>query len=143
MCNTRDRKYRGMAWSLQRGKTEGTKSIVSKVIYGRRGVYQFASGRCERARLPPPSLLTTLSLSPSVFSRARPTDFSYINFSTFKNKRPLLTLFLSLSLSQTAFDYLSIRDRERKDETSSPLGYPRCWNSIGETTSPARKSISA
>ena len=121
MCNTRDRKYRGMAWSLQRGKTEGTKSIVSKVIYGRRGVYQFASGRCERARLPPPSLLTTLSLSPSVFSRARPTDFSYINFSTFKNKRPLLTLFLSLSLSQTAFDYLSIRDRERKDETSSRL----------------------
>ena len=119
MCNTRDRKYRGMAWSLQRGKTEGTKSIVSKVIYGRRGVYQFASGRCERARLPPPSLLTTLSLSPSVFSRARPTDFSYINFSTFKNKRPLLTLFLSLS--QTAFDYLSIRDRERKDETSSRL----------------------
>lgn len=28
---------------------------------------------------------------------------------------------LSLSLSQTAFDYLSIRDRERKDETSSRL----------------------
>lgn len=38
-----------MAWSLQRGKTEGTKSIVSKVIYGRGSVYQFASGRCERA----------------------------------------------------------------------------------------------
>lgn len=111
MCNTRDRKYRGMAWSLQRGKTEGTKSIVSKVIYGRRGVYQFASGRCERARLPPPSLLTTLSLSPSVFSR--PTDFSYINFSTFKNKRPLLTLFLSLSLRPHLIIFRLERERER------------------------------
>lgn len=140
MCNTRDRKYRGMAWSLQRGKTEGTKSIVSKVIYGRRGVYQFASGRCERARLPPPSLLTTLSLSPSVFSRARPTDFSYINFSTFKNKRPLLTLFLSLSLRPHLIIFRLERERER---TRQALGYPRCWNSIGETTSPARKSISA
>lgn len=142
MCNTRDRKYRGMAWSLQRGKTEGTKSIVSKVIYGRRGVYQFASGRCERARLPPPSLLTTLSLSPSVFSRARPTDFSYINFSTFKNKRPLLTLFLSLSLSLRPH-LIIFRLGTERERTRQALGYPRCWNSIGETTSPARKSISA
>lgn len=32
-----------------------------------------------------------------------------------------ITYALPLSLSQTAFDYLSIRDRERKDETSSRL----------------------
>lgn len=63
-----------MAWSLQRGKTEGTKSIVSKVIYGRRGVYQFASGRCERAwnaRLPPPpppSCHATYTTSPLLSS---------------------------------------------------------------------------
>lgn len=121
-----------MAWSLQRGKTEGTKSIVSKVIYGRRGVYQFASGRCERAwnaRLPPPPpppppryLHQYPLLLPSPFpcARARPTatDFSYINFSTFKNKRPLLTLSPSPSLSLSLRPHLIIfrLGRERRDE---------------------------
>lgn len=47
---------------------------------------------------------------------------------------------LSLSLRPHLIIFRLGTERER---TRQALGYPRCWNSIGETTSPARKSISA
>lgn len=134
-----------MAWSLQRGKTEGTKSIVSKVIYGRRGVYQFASGRCERAwnaRLPPPPppppprylhhVPSSSPLSLPLCSRSSNRHRLLVHQLLDIQEQTTITYALSLSLpiSQTAFDYLSIRERkerriererERKDETSSRL----------------------
>lgn len=47
---------------------------------------------------------------------------------------------LSLSLRPHLIIFRLGTERER---TRQALGYPRCWNSIGETTSLARKSISA
>lgn len=164
-CVTRGIVNIRMAWSLQRGKTEGTKSIVSKVIYGRRGVYQFASGRCERAwkRARTTTILprylhhvpsSPLSLS---LALAQPTSRTSTSRHSRTNDhyllRPLpLPLSLHLPIPQTAFDYLSIREKEGKDETSSlgylPLKLPllvgtRSAKRAAEPGEPTRKSISA
>ena len=83
----------GVAWSLQRGKTEGTKSIVSKVIYGRGGVYQFASGRCERA-------WNARALSSPVLARDHPTATTS-RTSTSRHSRTNDHYLRSLSLSHS------------------------------------------
>lgn len=106
------------------------------------------------ALLTPRTLLSSLSLS---LALAQPTSRTSTSRHSRTNDhyllRPLpLPLSLHLPIPQTAFDYLSIREKEGKDETSSlgylPLKLPllvgtRSAKRAAEPGEPTRKSISA
>lgn len=117
-----------LARSLQRGKTEGTKSIVSKVIYGRGGVYQFASGGCERAwrerARTSRELPTTRTPRTSTSRRSRTNDHRQLSSRAPSPARPSIGPHLIIRrFALLACFEVAERERGRRWKRGHDLGY--------------------